>query len=147
MTKRERIYNKFGGMCAYSGTPLECDWQIEHIKPVVRNWFNGDMVFPEDDNEDNMVPVQKLINHYKHSISLYEFRTWLLGGLHERLKKLPKNPRTERGRKRKEYLLKVAGYFGIKEDKPFSGVFYFETITADKPLCEGEKIKSSSTDD
>ncbi len=128
MTKRERIYNKFGGLCAYSGTPLESDWQIEHIEPVIRNWFSNDMVFPQSDREANMVPVQKLINHYKHSISLHEFRTWLLGRLHKRLGKLPKNPRTERGRKRKEYLLKVAGYFGITEDKPFSGVFYFETI-------------------
>lgn len=76
-----------------------------------------------------MIPVQKIINHYKHSISLEEFRTWLLGGLHIRLKKLPKNPRTEKGVKRKEYLKKVAGYFGITEDKPFNGKFYFETMS------------------
>ena len=60
MTKRERIYNKFGGLCAYSGTPLESDWQIDHVKPVVRNWFSNDMVFKKDDCEDNMVPVQKI---------------------------------------------------------------------------------------
>lgn len=129
MTKRERIYNKFGGLCAYSGTPLEPDWQIDHIDPVVRNWVDGTMLFPKSDCESNMVPVQKLINHYKHSISLHEFRTWLLGGLHERLKKLPKNPRTIKGQARKNYMLKIAGYFGITEDKPFNGVFYFETIT------------------
>jgi len=128
MIKRERIYNKFLGLCAYSGTPLEDDWQIEHIDPVVRNSFSGTMGNPENDCEANMVPVQKLINHYKHSISLEEFRTWLLGGLHERLKKLPKNPRTIKGKKRKEYMLKVAGYFGITEDKPFSGIFYFEKV-------------------
>jgi len=33
---RELIKMKFGGKCAYSGTELEPDWQIEHIKPVVR---------------------------------------------------------------------------------------------------------------
>lgn len=119
---------KYGGKCAYSGTELESDWQIEHIRPVVRNWFDGTMNFKNDDCLENMVPVQKLINHYKHSLSLEEFRTWLLGGLHNRLKKLPKNPRTEKGMKRKEYLLKVAGYFGITEEKPFSGKFYFEII-------------------
>lgn len=119
---------KFNGKCAYSGTELEPDWQIEHIKPVIRNWFDGTMVFKNDDCLDNMIPVQKIINHYKHSLDLNEFRTWLLGGLHIRLSKLPKNPKTEKSKKRKEYLLKVAGYFNISENKPFSGKFYFETI-------------------
>ena len=54
---------KFNGKCAYSGTELEPDWQIEHIKPVIRNWFDGTMVFKNDDCLDNMVPVQKIINH------------------------------------------------------------------------------------
>lgn len=58
MTKRERIYNKFGGLCAYSGTPLEDDWQIEHIDPVIRNW-EGTMLFKEADKEANMVPEIK----------------------------------------------------------------------------------------
>jgi 5-methylcytosine-specific restriction endonuclease McrA len=126
MNLREKIFNKFNGLCAYSGTPLEPDWQIEHIMPVVRN--GGTMIKKENDSIENMVPVQKIINHYKHSMDLDKFRTWLLGGLHERLKKLPKNPRTEKGKKRKEYLLKVAEYFYITEDKPFDGKFYFERI-------------------
>lgn len=119
---------KFGGLCAYSGTPLEDDWQIDHIKPLIRNWFDGNMKFEKDDCFENMVPVQKIINHYKHSYHLEEFRTWLLGGLHERLRKLPKNTKVEKTKKRKEYLLKIAGYFGITPEKPFSGKFYFETI-------------------
>ena len=52
MTKRERIYNKFGGLCAYSGTSLEDDWQIDHVKPIVRR-FDGIKLFVEDDCEDN----------------------------------------------------------------------------------------------
>ena len=126
MNKRERIYNKFGGLCAYSGTPLEDDWQIDHICPIIRNWYDGTVQFKEHDTEDNMFPVQKIINHYKHSLSLYQFRNWLMADLHKRLRKLPKNPRTEKGQKKKDYLLKVASYFGITEDKPFSGKFYFE---------------------
>jgi hypothetical protein len=51
-----------------------------------------------------------------------------LGSLHERLNRLPKKPRTEKGKRRKEYLLSVARYFDITPDKPFSGVFYFETL-------------------
>lgn len=125
---REFIKQKFGGKCAYSGTELEPDWQVEHIKPVVRNWWTNTSMFEEAHNLDNMVPVQKLINHYKGSIRLEEFRAWLLGGLHLRLKKVPKNPRTEKGAKKKAYILKIASYFGITEDTPFSGKFYFETL-------------------
>ena len=124
---REKIFNKFGGKCAYSGTPLESDWQIEHIKPIRRNW-DGTSMFPENDNEDNLVPIQKLINHYKHSLDLETFRTWLLGGLHERIAKLPKNPKTEKSKKHKKYMLTIAGYFGITPEKPFEGEFYFEKL-------------------
>lgn len=126
---RELIKQKFAGKCAYSGTELEPDWQVEHIKPVVRNWWTNTAMFEDAHNLGNMVPVQKLINHYKGSISLEEFRTWLLGGLHLRLKKVPKNPRTEKGAKKKAYILKIASYFGITEDTPFSGRFYFETLS------------------
>jgi 5-methylcytosine-specific restriction endonuclease McrA len=125
MTKRERIYSKFNGLCAYSGTPLEDDWQIDHIKPIARN-DDGTCMFPEDDCEDNMVPAQRLINHYKHSMPLETFRNWYMAGLHERITKLPKNPKTEKSIKRSEYLLRVAAYFGITPDQPFDGEFYFE---------------------
>jgi len=125
---RELIKQKFGGKCAYSGTELEPDWQVEHIMPVVRNWWTNTAMFEDAHNLANMVPVQKLINHYKGSIPLEDFRTWLLGGLHTRLKKLPKNPRTEKGAKKKAYILKIASYFGITKDNPFSGKFYFETV-------------------
>lgn len=30
--------------------------------------------------------------------------------------------------KHKEYMLKVAGYFGITTDKPFNRTFHFETL-------------------
>lgn len=125
MTKREQIFNKFDGRCAYSGTVLESDWQIDHVIPVVR--IGGKMIHRSNDCLENMMPVQKLINHYKHSYTLNDLR-YLLSSLHIRLSKLPKNPRTDKGRKRKEYLLKVASYFGITENKQFSGVFYFETL-------------------
>ena len=96
------------------------------MKPIIRNWWDGTVNFEKHDTIENMFPCQKIINHYKGSLPLNTFRTWYLGGLHERLKKLPKNPRTEKGQKRKDYLLKVAGYFGITPDKPFEGKFYFE---------------------
>jgi 5-methylcytosine-specific restriction endonuclease McrA len=30
---REEVYNKYGGLCAYTGKPLGDDWQIDHIHP------------------------------------------------------------------------------------------------------------------
>jgi len=125
---REIIKQKFGGKCAYSGTELKDDWQVDHVKPIIRNRFDGTAVFKDDHNLENMFPVQKIINHYKGSMDLELFRTWYLAGLHKRLKKLPSNPKTEKSIKRKAYLLKVAIFFNIEKDKPFSGKFYFESV-------------------
>jgi len=125
--KRELIKLKFDGLCAYSGTPLEDDWQVDHVVPKLR--YELGLAEGHVNDLENLVPVQKIINHYKRSLSLEDFRTWYLGGLHERLGKLPKNPKAERSIKRKEYLLKVADYFQITTNDEFSGVFYFETLT------------------
>jgi len=125
---REIIKQKFDGKCAYSGTKLKDDWQVDHIKPIIRNWYDGTVVFEDAHNLENMFPVQKIINHYKGSMDLELFRTWYLSGLHERLKKLPKNPKTEKSIKRKAYLLTVANFFDIEIDKPFLGKFYFESV-------------------
>lgn len=136
MTKRERVYNKFNGLCAYSGTKLEDDWQIDHIHPRCRAHFYKSQTMKDIagvkgntvEDIDNLVPCQRIINHYKRALSLEDFRTQWLGGLHKRLKKLPKNPKSENSIRRKQYLLDVAGYFGITADKPFDGEFYFEKV-------------------
>jgi 5-methylcytosine-specific restriction endonuclease McrA len=121
---RKKIKQKYGGRCAYSGTFLEDDWQIDHCIP--RFWVNIGLVEPEDvHNDENTMPVQSIINHYKRGMTLEQFRERLLT-LHKRLAALPKNPKVERSIKRKKYLLKVASYFDITEDKPFDGRFYFE---------------------
>jgi len=125
---REIIRLKFGGKCAYSGTKLEPDWQVDHVEPLIRNWWTNTAMNEKAHNIENMFPVQKVVNHYKGSLDLETFRTWLLGGLHERLKKLPKNPQTEKSKKHKENMLKIAGYFDITPDKPFCGKFYFEKL-------------------
>lgn len=129
---REIIKNKFGGKCAYSGTILKDDWQVDHINPVRRNWWTNTAMCPWNDTINNLIPCQKIINHYKWSLSLEEFRNWYLGGLSERLKKLPKNHKTEKSKKRKAYILEVADLFGITETTPFSGTFYFERTIDNK---------------
>lgn len=134
MIRRELVYNKFNGLCAYSGTPLENDWQIDHLVPKRLKHFYESEVMKEYinangnsvDDIDNLLPCQKLINHYKRGLPLEDFRKHWLGGLHKRLLKLPKNPKTEKSKRHKEYMLRIAGYFNIKIDNPFSGKFYFE---------------------
>ena len=125
---REIIKQKFGGKCAYTGTDLLPDWQVDHVSPVIRNWWTNTAMMENNHNIKNMVPCQKIVNHYKGSLDLETFRRWFLGGLHERLRKLPKNPKVEKSIKKKAYLLEVARLFDIRPDKPFSGVFYFETL-------------------
>jgi len=123
---RQQVYNKYGGKCAYSGTDLKDDWQVDHVKPRIM-YEVGVYPYEGDPNHiDNLVPCQRIINHYKRALPLNDFRTWFLGGLHTRLKKLPRNPKVGKSIKRKAYLTEVAALFNITEDKPFKGTFYFE---------------------
>lgn len=127
---RDAVYNKFGGKCAYSGTPLDEDWQVDHlVSKHLLNYYNYDKIDP--DGIDNLMPTQKVINHYKRGLWLDDFRDLRLKGLHIKLKKLPKCPRVEQSIRRKKYMLKIAGYFGITPDKPFPGTFYFESLHTD----------------
>lgn len=137
ISKKDRllIKNKFAGKCAYSGTELLPDWQVDHVDPLVRNWWlNNSAIFPNAHTLGNMVPSQRRINNYKHSMSLSQFREFMQG-FHIRIAKLPKNPKTQKSIKHKANMLQIANLFGITPDEPFSGKFYFETIEQN-PICE-----------
>jgi hypothetical protein len=121
-SKKNKIFNKFNGRCAYTGTELLPDWQIDHVQPKSRKG-TGDL--------ENLFPAQRLINHYKNTFTLEEWRIWRLNKLHIRLTELPKNPRTEKGKKKKAYLLEVARMFGVTPDKPFKH-FYFKKLNDTK---------------
>ena len=128
MKKRNIIFNKYNGKCAYSGTELKDDWQVDHVKPRIMFEIGSYQYEGNPNDINNLVPCQKIINHYKRALDLETFRTWFLAGLHVRLKKLPKNQKVEKSIKKKAYLLEVAYLFGISEDSPFSGKFYFEKL-------------------
>jgi 5-methylcytosine-specific restriction endonuclease McrA len=38
---RFQVYNKYNGLCAYTGTPLDDDWQVDHIIPQFK--FNENL--------------------------------------------------------------------------------------------------------
>ena len=141
---REEVYNKFNGRCAYSGTILDTDWEVDHLFPKrCAHFYEKEAMVSyykapgnHIDDIDNLMPCQKIINHYKRGLFIEHFRNSWLGNLHKRLSKLPKNPKVQRSINRKQYLLKVAAYFDITKDKPFSRKFYFETIGSTDELGE-----------
>jgi hypothetical protein len=81
----------------------------------------------DPDHIDNLLPALRVVNHYKRSLTVEQFRERLTT-LHLRLAKLPKKTRLEKTAKRIEYLNHIADLFGITVDKPFDGVFYFEKL-------------------
>lgn len=124
---RQKVFEKFGGRCAYTGKPLEKDWQVDHLYCKMETTIRRQ----ERNNINNMVPALAIINHYKRGLLFDHWRERILK-LHIRISGLPKKTRAVKTQKTKEYLLKVADAFDITPDKPFSGVFYFETIDSTK---------------
>lgn len=127
------IFNKYGGLCAYTGKPLGGDWQVDHIIPKCSYVWHQP---PEtkaiwgvnyDVNDiRNLLPAIKIVNHYKRSLSLEQFRQYMMY-FHKRLAKLPKKTRIDKTKNRIRYMKELADLFGITPDNPFTGMFYFET--------------------
>jgi len=131
--RRDLVYNMYGGKCAYTGQPLDDKWNIDHVIPQCSVWWGCPELLKEDgiyyscNDAENMVPCLAIINHYKRSLDLEGFRKYI-STLHIRLAKLPKKTSRPQTQRRIEYLNKVALLFGVTVDKPWSGVFYFETL-------------------
>lgn len=125
---RNHVFLKFNGRCAYSGTILESDWQVDHLVPLHRSPGLDPITALHLHDLPNLMPCQRLINHFKANHSLSAFRTYQLGQLHILLDLFPEYPTSDRALKRKVYCTRIAQYFGITASKPFPGVFYFETI-------------------
>lgn len=124
MTKnRQIVFDKYGGRCAYTGKPLDDKWQIDH--KLCR--LETTCTMTDRDNIENMLPTLRIINHYKRGLFFNEWRE-RISKLHIRLQALPKNPKVQKSIKTKVYLLEVADAFGITPEKPFNGIFYFETL-------------------
>ena len=127
---RQQVYDKFGGKCAYTGKALGEDWQIDHITSKnMSKYMNCYINNPNFDVNDftNLFPALRIVNHYKRELDLEGFRIYMLS-FHKRLSKLPKNTIVKRTMDRKIYMYAIADAFDITPEKPFSGVFYFETL-------------------
>ena len=91
--KREEIYNKYNGLCAYTGKPLGNDWQIDHMISK-SSFFYLKLKLSDINNIDNLMPTLRIVNHYKRAYDLEEFRVYMMT-FHIRLAKLPKKTNVE----------------------------------------------------
>ena len=131
---REQCKLKYNGLCAYTGLPLDDKWQADHVLPkYLNNWLEsgyekqGTKALENIDCIENIVPALRIVNHYKRSLDLEGFRKYMLS-FHVRLAKLPKKTTVQRTIERIDYMNNIATVFGITKEKPFSGIFYFETL-------------------
>ena len=134
---RELVRQKFNGLCAYSGKPLDDKWQVDHMLSKCRFGYSlqgkcdtreiYESRLKEVHHIDNLLPALRRVNHYKRALDLEGFRKYMLT-FHLRLSKLPKKTLSYETHKRIEYMKDIANIFDITVDKPFSGVFYFETV-------------------
>lgn len=66
MKKRDRVYHKFGGLCAYCGDPIKRDELcVDHIKPL----FDGG-----ESDISNLNPSCRKCNSIKQNLSIEDFR-------------------------------------------------------------------------
>ena len=107
-SKREAVYRKYKGHCAYCGREIAYkDMQVDHFQPL-RAWGIEDA---GTDDLDNLMPACRMCNHYKRANSLETFRRYIA--------EIPR-------KLRENYIYKVGVVYGnvIEAEKPIE--FYFE---------------------
>ena len=123
--KREVVYNKFNGRCAYCGVELQKGWHVDELLPVRRNmkWnagktkyvHDGTYEHPERLHINNQMPSCPSCNINKHSMSLEDFRNLISGFI------------ISLNRDSTQY--KIAKRYGLVIEKFNPEVmFYFETL-------------------
>lgn len=121
-TERQKVFDKFGGRCAYCGCELVKGWHVDHIEPIRRNtkWVEDKWVVigcqhPERETIDNYMPACASCNINKHSDSIEDFRK-LIAGFMKHLNEI-----------NTQY--KIAKRYGLVTENPIEVKFYFETLT------------------
>lgn len=107
--KRQEIYDKYNGKCAYCGVGLEKGWHIDHIKP---REFGG------TDESENLNPSCKYCNNYKGFNNLEEYRRQLIKMLNEEHGYLFKS----------KTKMQVGINMGSITYVEWDGLFYFEKL-------------------
>ncbi len=112
--KREAVYQKYNGRCAYCGRKIAYkNMQVDHFRPL-RAW---NIEESGTDDLDNLMPSCRMCNHYKRANSLETFRRYI-----------EEIPRKLRG----NYIYKVGIMYGEVAEKEHPVKFYFEQQEAKK---------------
>ena len=117
MTKSQRrqiIFNKYNGNCAYCGIELTKGWTADHIKPKAAGGSN---------DLENMNPACKDCNNYKSHSSLETFRTFAKQMVNEKFHYLFKS----------KTKMQVAINLGAVVLSKWDGIFYFEKLQGKEP--------------
>lgn len=121
--KREIVYAKYKGHCAYCGCELEMkDMQIDHIVPKCRNCENWAKEIGTDDI-GNLNPSCRMCNYYKRMDSLEGFRERLTDMLMRNV--------------RRPFDYRLAVKYGLVKEDVKKVKFYFES--------QGVKVKEIKT--
>lgn len=115
--KRQAVYAKYDGHCAYCGRPIEYkDMQVDHFIPqdMACIFVMGDV--PGVDNVDdfqNLMPACRMCNHYKRAHSLETFRRYI--------EEIPRKLRAN-------YIYKIGVLYGnvVENEKPVK--FFYESF-------------------
>jgi hypothetical protein len=104
--KRQEVFAKYDGHCAYCGQSIEYkDMQVDHLQSV--------MIYGDNTEIENLMPSCRMCNYYKDTMTIERFREEL-GELKKRL--------------HYKFIYRLAKAYGliVEIDKPIE--FYFEKI-------------------
>jgi 5-methylcytosine-specific restriction endonuclease McrA len=79
-TDRQKVFDKYGGKCAYCGCELKKGWNVDHIEPAFHNWSDEDVVRILKEKSrgahsiDNYNPSCPRCNKWKSTYSIEDFR-------------------------------------------------------------------------
>lgn len=126
---RQKVFDKFGGKCAYCGCDLENGWHVDHFKSVGRQLARhptthriittNQMDRPENDCLENLMPSCPSCNRQKSSMDVEAFRE-IIGGFVNSL-----------NRYTNQY--KFAKRYGLIQETNKPVVFFFEQLNALQP--------------
>ena len=120
--ERKKIYDKFGGKCAYCGCELNGKFQVDHLIPQSNFWnyvmnkrvppYLSHLTIDDVNHIDNLMPACGSCNNYKSTFHIELFRHEI-GELVRRLNSTFTQYR-------------IAKRFGLIKETGMNVKFYFE---------------------
>lgn len=112
---RDDVFSMFGGRCAYCGNILGSSsgkhMHVDHVEPIVRNWWDGTCMKPKNERQDNYFPSCPKCNINKSSLSVESFRNMIK----DTIRQLERSSTYQRALR-----------YGMVELKQWDVLFYFE---------------------